>query len=125
SCLLLQFLDRRFRQKHEVTIGVEFGAKSAAGAILVYDITNRESFSNVARWLEEAKMNGNAEMCFVVVGNKCDMEVEYRFVYSQSQGLIRGRHEIRKRKRFVLSGSVSEDSIPGGGCIPQECRDSP
>ena len=27
SCLLLQFIDRRFRQKHEVTIGVEFGAK--------------------------------------------------------------------------------------------------
>lgn len=50
--------------------------RSAAGAILVYDITNRESFNNVARWLEEAKLNGNAEMCFVVVGNKCDMEVE-------------------------------------------------
>ena len=27
SCLLLQFIDKRFRQKHEVTIGVEFGAK--------------------------------------------------------------------------------------------------
>lgn len=45
----------------------------------MYDITNRESFNNVARWLEEAKLNGNAEMCFVVVGNKCDMEVEYLF----------------------------------------------
>lgn len=27
SCLLLQFIDKRFRQKHEVTIGVEFGAR--------------------------------------------------------------------------------------------------
>jgi Ras-related protein Rab-2A len=27
SCLLLQFIDKRFRQRHEVTIGVEFGAK--------------------------------------------------------------------------------------------------
>ena len=27
SCLLLQFVDKRFRQKHEVTIGVEFGAR--------------------------------------------------------------------------------------------------
>jgi Ras-related protein Rab-4A/Ras-related protein Rab-4B len=25
--------------------------RSAAGAILVYDITSRESFSNVSRWL--------------------------------------------------------------------------
>ena len=75
SCLLLQFIDNRFRLKHEPTIGVEFGAKtmivkgksvklqvwdtagqesfrsitrgyyrSAAGAILVYDVTNRDSF---------------------------------------------------------------------------------
>ena len=53
--------------------------RSAAGAILVYDITSRESFSNVSRWLEEAKINGNSEMVFVVVGNKCDMESEYSF----------------------------------------------
>ena len=50
--------------------------RSAAGAILVYDITNRESFNNVSKWLEEAKINGNSEMCFVVVGNKCDMDAE-------------------------------------------------
>lgn len=55
--------------------------RSAAGAILVYDITNRQSFNNVSRWLEEAKINGNAEMVFVVVGNKCDMEMEYLVFY--------------------------------------------
>jgi Ras-related protein Rab-2A len=27
SCLLLQYTDTRYREKHEVTIGVEFGAK--------------------------------------------------------------------------------------------------
>ena len=27
SCLLLQFTNERFRKSHEVTIGVEFGAK--------------------------------------------------------------------------------------------------
>jgi Ras-related protein Rab-2A len=30
SCLLLQFIDNRFRLKHEPTIGVEFGAKTLA-----------------------------------------------------------------------------------------------
>lgn len=30
SCLLLQFTDKRYREKHEVTIGVEFGAKTLA-----------------------------------------------------------------------------------------------
>lgn len=27
SCILLQFIDKKFRLKHEVTIGVEFGAR--------------------------------------------------------------------------------------------------
>ena len=27
SCLLLQFMDKKFKEKFEVTIGVEFGAK--------------------------------------------------------------------------------------------------
>ena len=27
SCILLQFIDRRFRQQHDITIGVEFGTR--------------------------------------------------------------------------------------------------
>jgi len=27
SCISLQFIDKKFRAKHEVTIGVEFGAR--------------------------------------------------------------------------------------------------
>ncbi|CAD8111496.1 unnamed protein product [Paramecium sonneborni] len=105
SCLLLQLLDKRFRQKHEVTIGVEFGAKpievddlniklqvwdtagqeafksitrtyyrSAAGALIVYDVTKRESFNSVQTWIEEAKQNGNQTMSMILVGNKTDLE---------------------------------------------------
>ena len=28
SCLLLQFTDKRFRAQHDLTIGVEFGART-------------------------------------------------------------------------------------------------
>lgn len=27
SCLMLSFCDKKFRQEHELTLGVEFGAK--------------------------------------------------------------------------------------------------
>lgn len=30
SCLLLQFTDRRFKNQHDLTIGVEFGARTIA-----------------------------------------------------------------------------------------------
>ena len=30
SCLLLQFLDNRFKDAHDLTIGVDFGSKTVA-----------------------------------------------------------------------------------------------
>ncbi|CAO2627784.1 Ras-related protein Rab-2A (Fragments) [Lemmus lemmus] len=52
SCLLLQFIEKRFQTVHDLTTGVEFGAQIASGALLVYDITRRTA-SNV----EEAFIN--------------------------------------------------------------------
>lgn len=48
--------------------------RSAAGALLVYDITSLESFENIAKWLDEARINGNPEMVLCLVANKSDLE---------------------------------------------------
>lgn len=48
--------------------------RSAAGALLVYDVTNRESFENVHKWLEECREHGNPLMTIILIGNKVDME---------------------------------------------------
>nr|AAD50281.1 putative intermediate compartment protein [Tetrahymena thermophila] len=116
SCILSQFIDKRFKEKHDVTIGVEFGArmisfdnkniklqiwdtagqesfksitrsyyKSAAGALLVYDITKRESFQHLGKWLEEARQNGNPQMSFILVGNKCDLEQDRQVSYEEGE----------------------------------------
>lgn len=93
--------------------------RSAAGAILVYDITSRESFGNVSRWLEEAKINGNSEMVFVVVGNKCDMESEY-LPLTQPQGLLRGGRQVRQGARADLPRGLRQDCLPGRGGLQEE-----
>ncbi|EER16120.1 RAB-2,4,14, putative [Perkinsus marinus ATCC 50983] len=105
SCLLLQFTDKRFRPDHDLTIGVEFGARlvnvdgkqiklqiwdtagqesfrsitrsyyrGATGALLVYDISRRDTFNHLTRWLEEARQNSNPNMVIMLIGNKCDLE---------------------------------------------------
>mmetsp|Transcript_2697 Transcript_2697/g.2827 ORF Transcript_2697/g.2827 Transcript_2697/m.2827 type:complete len:206 (-) Transcript_2697:201-818(-) len=115
SCLLLQFTDKRFQPVHDLTIGVEFGARlinidneqiklqiwdtagqesfrsitrsyyrDAAGALLVYDITRRDSFLHLTRWLEEAKQNGNPSMTIMLIGNKSDLE--HRRAVSTKEG---------------------------------------
>jgi Ras-related protein Rab-2A len=40
----------------------------------VYDITRRESFNHLTRWLEEARQNGNPNMTIMLIGNKNDLE---------------------------------------------------
>ncbi|KAE8736197.1 GTP-binding protein yptV4 [Hibiscus syriacus] len=97
SCLLLQFTDKRFQPVHDLTIGVEFGARmitidnkpiklqiwdtvknpsdplpgpnrGAAGALLV-----RETFNHLASWLEDARQHANANMTIMLIGNKSDL----------------------------------------------------
>ena len=48
--------------------------RSASGAIIVYDITNRQSFQSVIHWLEEVSITacGNGIAC-LLVGHKTDL----------------------------------------------------
>jgi Ras-related protein Rab-2A len=115
SCLLLQFTDKRFQPVHDLTIGVEFGARmisvadtqvklqiwdtagqesfrsitrsyyrGAAGALLVYDITRRDTFQHLGRWLEEAKQHAQPSMVILLIGNKNDLE--HRRAVSTDEG---------------------------------------
>lgn len=43
------------------------------GVILIYDITNRDSFENLPNWLEEIRIDCNP-LTFVLFGNKKDLE---------------------------------------------------
>lgn len=54
SCLLLQFTDARFRNDHDLTIGVEFGAKlvnieNKAIHLQIWDTAGQESFKSITR----------------------------------------------------------------------------
>ena len=48
--------------------------KGAKGALIVYDITNKESFKNVDKWINDLKESGDDDVSILIVGNKCDLE---------------------------------------------------
>ena len=50
--------------------------RAAAAAILVYDITRRQSFEHLGEWLDEARINGNPNISTIVVGNKIDLHTQ-------------------------------------------------
>ncbi|PFH33217.1 Rab1 protein [Besnoitia besnoiti] len=46
--------------------------RGADGIVLVYDVTDRESFSHVDEWLAEVNRYANENTCKILVGNKCE-----------------------------------------------------
>ena len=50
--------------------------RQAKGAVIVYDITDRQSFQKVMDWTEELQAHGDKHMSIVIVGNKVDKESE-------------------------------------------------
>ena len=48
--------------------------KNATGIIIVYDVTNRNSFEEIKNfWYNEVKLNAPDNVKIVIVGNKCDL----------------------------------------------------
>ena len=44
------------------------------GALIVYDITDVDSFSKMSMWVKELRQQLGNELPIIIVGNKCDLE---------------------------------------------------
>lgn len=47
--------------------------RDSSGAIVVYDITNRASFLNTSKWIEDVRSERGTDVVIVLVGNKTDL----------------------------------------------------
>lgn len=137
SCLLLQFTDKRFRTDHDLTIGVEFGARlisiqqkaiklqiwdtagqesfksitrsyyrGAIGALLVYDVTRRETFNHLEHWLSEAKEHDRDDrMVIMLIGNKCDLVTQREVSEEEGRKFAeeRGLHFIETSAKTAVN----------------------
>jgi Ras-related protein Rab-1A len=59
--------------------------KGAAGVMLVYDITDSESFNKINEWLIEVEKNAPNNVYKILVGNKCDLEEQRQVSYDQGK----------------------------------------
>ncbi|KAJ1458858.1 ras family-domain-containing protein [Pelagophyceae sp. CCMP2097] len=48
--------------------------RDADGALLVYDITDYESFTKVTTWVRELRQIVGADICITIAGNKADLD---------------------------------------------------
>ncbi|KAL4433544.1 hypothetical protein ABPG74_002941 [Tetrahymena malaccensis] len=142
SSLIMQFTQEVFRDKHDITVGVEFGAKvikingqsvklqiwdtagqedfrsivrsyyrSTAGALVVYDITRRDTFKHITRWVEEATNNGNSTLTFMLIGNKSDLESQREVTYEEGLQLAKEHNML-----FIETSAKTKHNVEQTFC---------
>ena len=61
--------------------------KNSVCALVVYDISSRDSFNNVTSWIEDCKNQSPKTIFMVLVGNKCDLEDKRQVSYEEGKDL--------------------------------------
>ena len=76
---------------------------NANGAILVYDISDRNSFEKIAYWKNEILTHSSPDIKIILLGNKCDL-LEEREV-----SLAEGQDFARKENFFFMEVSAKQE----------------
>ena len=78
--------------------------KGAHGIILIYDVTNRKSFDNIRKWLNQIKDEASSKISIILVANKIDCEDEFRQVLKEE-----GKALASKNNLTIFEASAKEN----------------
>uniref|UniRef100_A0A452IIK5 Ras-related protein Rab-4 n=1 Tax=Gopherus agassizii TaxID=38772 RepID=A0A452IIK5_9SAUR len=141
SCLLHQFIESKFKQDSNHTIGVEFGSKvvnvggktvklqiwdtagqerfrsvtrsyyrGAAGALLVYDITSRETYNALTNWLTDARTLASPSIVVILCGNKKDLDADREVTFLEASRFAQ-ENELMFLETSALTGENVEEAF--------------
>ncbi|TRY57999.1 hypothetical protein DNTS_027351 [Danionella cerebrum] len=141
SCLLHQFIENKFKQDSNHTIGVEFGSRvvnvggktvklqiwdtagqerfrsvtrsyyrGAAGALLVYDITSRETYNALTNWLTDARTLASPNIVIILCGNKKDLDADREVTFLEASRFAQ-ENELMFLETSALTGENVEEAF--------------
>ena len=98
--------------------------KSSTCALIVYDITDKKTFENVATWLNECRDMCYKDILICLIGNKCDLEGKRVISYDDGKmfadenGLLffetSAKNGMNIQECFNQSASILVDRIENG-----------
>ena len=58
--------------------------RGAAGALLVYDLSSRETYTELSNWLTDARQLASPDIVILLVGNKKDLEADREVTFLEA-----------------------------------------
>ncbi|KAF3777346.1 Ras-related protein [Nymphaea thermarum] len=83
--------------------------RGAAAAIVVYDITNPDSFDRAKKWVEELRQQGNPNMVVAFAGNKVDL-VEKRQIKEELR-VYQTQNHYRHQDEWSLLTNLTKGQV--------------
>ncbi|KAG5894498.1 hypothetical protein JTB14_029908 [Gonioctena quinquepunctata] len=134
SSLLKYFTDGKFAELSDPTVGVDFFARlievkdgtriklqlNSVGALLVYDICNRDSFEHIPLWMSEARRHIEPHRpVFALVGCKVDLVNNggQREVSREEAKAFADQHGLFHMETSAKNGMNVEEAFK---CVTQE-----
>ncbi|KAG6477470.1 hypothetical protein ZIOFF_066725 [Zingiber officinale] len=84
-----QIRDRWPRERYRAVTSAYY--RGEVVALLVYDITKRQSFDHIPRWLEELRSHADRSIVIMLVGNKTDLEDQRGITTEEAASSLRRR----------------------------------
>jgi Ras-related protein Rab-4B len=82
--------------------------RGAAGALLVYDVTARETYNHVGMWLNDARTLANPDIALVLCGNKTDLAAERQVTFLEASRFAQ-ENDLMFMETSALTGEGIED----------------
>eukprot|EP01113_Clastostelium_recurvatum_P009553 TRINITY_DN1460_c0_g1_i1.p1 TRINITY_DN1460_c0_g1~~TRINITY_DN1460_c0_g1_i1.p1 ORF type:complete len:230 (-),score=52.73 TRINITY_DN1460_c0_g1_i1:133-777(-) len=80
--------------------------RGAAGAILVYDVSQRDTYNHLTSWLTDARTLANKDISIIMVGNKSDRAAEREVTFLEAS-----RFAQENDLMFLESSAFSGDGV--------------
>ena len=84
--------------------------KNADGVLLMYDITNRESFDKISKWWNDILEHKEKDFPVILVGNKCDLEDERKVQKEEGESIAK-KYNVKFYETSNKDGINIEESF--------------
>ena len=84
--------------------------KGSAGIVLTFSITDRNSFQNIEKWMNQIENNAPQDVSKVIIGTKSDLTSDRQVTFSEAQALA-VKHSISYVEVSSKTGENVKEAI--------------